>query len=164
MRQNLPKWKSHLEVRRLADSDVKNWMFGAKGDETTMKKVAWAIWIVMLALVVSGELLPGTSPPMRWVSSTGISDKVLHYGAYTLLAVIPMLGFAQTGGSLWALAMILLGVALEFAQRVVPGRSFELGDITANTLGVLTGVAAGWAGRKIRSIAAVREPKERHGP
>ena len=129
-----------------------------------MTKVAWTLWIVMLALVVSGELLPGTSPPMRWVGSTGISDKVLHYGAYTMLAGIPILGFARTGGVLWALAMIPLGVALEFAQKIVPGRSFELGDITANTLGVLTGVAAGWAGKKIRSIVALRLPESRHGP
>ena len=129
-----------------------------------MTKVAWTLWIVMLALVVSGELLPGTSPPMRWVGSTGISDKVLHYGAYTMLAGIPILGFARTGGVLWALAMIPLGVVLEFVQKAVPGRGFELGDITANTLGVFTGVAAGWAGRKIRSLLAMRLPKGRHGP
>ena len=129
-----------------------------------MTKVAWTLWIVTLALVVSGELLPGTSPPMRWVGSTGISDKVLHYGAYTLLGGIPILGFAQARGVLWALAVIPLGIVLEFVQKVVPGRSFELGDITANTLGVLTGVAAGLAaGKKIRLIAALRPPRGRHG-
>ena len=129
-----------------------------------MQKVTWTVWIVTLVLVISGELLPGTSPPMRWVSSTGISDKVLHYGAYTLLAVIPILGFAPAAGVRWALAMIPLGVVLEFVQKAVPGRSFELGDITANTLGVLTGIAAGCAGRKILSIAAMRLPEGRHGP
>ena len=56
-----------------------------------MTRLAWTLWIVTLSLAVLGELLPGTSPPIRWVSSTGISDKVLHYGAYTLLAGIPIL-------------------------------------------------------------------------
>lgn len=141
-----------------------NCTFGAKGADAVMTKLTWTLWIVMLALVVSGEVLPGTSPPMRWVSSTGISDKVLHYGAYTLLAGIPTLGFPGVVGVLCAMAMIPLGVVLEFIQKAVPGRGFELGDITANTLGVLTGVAAGWAGRKIRSLAAMRLPEGRHGP
>ena len=143
---------------------MNNCAFGEEGVDAVMKKVAGTLWIVMLVMVVSGELLPGTSPPMRWVSSTGISDKVLHYGAYMILAGLPILGFAQLGGILWALAMVPLGVVLEFVQKVVPGRSFDLGDITANTLGVLTGVVAGWAGRKIWSITAMRQPEGRHGP
>ena len=129
-----------------------------------MTRLAWTLWIVTLSLAVLGELLPGTSPPIRWVSSTGISDKVLHFGAYTLLAGIAIVGFPQGAGVRWALAMIPLGVVLEFVQKVVPGRSFELGDITANTLGVLTGDAVGLAaGKKIRFIAALRPRRGRHG-
>jgi glycopeptide antibiotics resistance protein len=45
-------------------------------------------------------------------------------------------------------------VALEFAQRLVPGRSFEVGDMIANTLGVCAGlvVAALLRGRKAFSV------------
>jgi len=129
--------------------------FGTKPGDVVMTKVAWILWIALLALVVTGELIPGTSPPLRWVSATGISDKMLHCGAYTLLAAIPVLAFAQARSVLWALALMPVGVVLEFLQNVVPGRSFELGDITANTLGVLAGIAAGWAGRKIRFTAAI---------
>jgi len=128
---------------------------GTKAGDVFMTKVVWILWMVLMTLVVAGELIPGTSPPMRWVSSTGISDRLLHCGAYTLLAGIPVLGFAQARGVLWALALMPVGVVLEFLQNVVPGRSFELGDITANTLGVLAGIAAGWAGRKIRFTAAI---------
>jgi hypothetical protein len=135
-----------------------------KGEDAVTQKVAWTVWIVTLVLVVTGELLPGTSLPMRWISSTGISDKVLHYGAYTLLAGIPILGFFPASGLRWALAMIPLGVALEFIQKLVPGRDFELADMVANTLGVLTGIAAGWAGRKMLSIGAMRAPENRHKP
>jgi VanZ family protein len=47
--------------------------------------------------------------------------------------------------------MIALGAALELAQKLVPGRSFEWGDMLANTAGVLTGMAAGWVARKHES-------------
>lgn len=107
-----------------------------------------AVWVAALVAVIVGELLPGTSAPMRWINSTGISDKALHYGAYIVLAGIPVFNFARPAGVISALSMILFGVALEFAQKVVPGRGFQMADILANTLGVLTGIAAGWAGRR----------------
>jgi glycopeptide antibiotics resistance protein len=45
-------------------------------------------------------------------------------------------------------------VALEFAQRLVPGRSFEVGDMITNTLGVCAGLAlaALLRGRKAFSV------------
>jgi hypothetical protein len=39
--------------------------------------------------------------------------------------------------------MILLGVALEFGQKLVPGRAFEVRDMFINGFGVLTGIAIG---------------------
>ena len=48
-----------------------------------------------------------------------------------------------------ALAMILLGVALEFGQKLVPGRGFEVRDMFINGFGVLTGIAIGILGRRI---------------
>ncbi len=83
-----------------------------------MTKLTWTLWIVMLALVVSGEVLPGTSPPMRWVSSTGISDKVLHYGAYTLLAGIPTIGFPPEELGDQTYIKMLLREGLDRQERV----------------------------------------------
>jgi hypothetical protein len=116
-----------------------------------VERVARAAWWAALAMVIVGELLPGASAPMKWVGETGISDKVLHFGAYLVLAGIPVYGFARPRGVRWALAMIALGAALELAQKLVPGRSFEWGDMLANTAGVLTGMAAGWVARKHES-------------
>ena len=39
--------------------------------------------------------------------------------------------------------MILLGVALEFAQKLVPGRAFETRDMFINGPRVFTGIATG---------------------
>jgi hypothetical protein len=51
------------------------------------------LWLLALAVVVTGELLPGYSAPMRWVGATHVNDKMLHFAAYTLLAFIPVFGF-----------------------------------------------------------------------
>ena len=46
--------------------------------------------------------------------------------------------------------MILLGALLDFAQNFVPGRTFDLYDILANTLGVIIGIALGLLTRRLR--------------
>jgi VanZ family protein len=97
------------------------------------------LWLLALVCVVTGQLLPGDSAPMRWIGATHVSDKLLHFAAYTLLAFIPVFGFKVRPGILAALSLIPLGVVLEFAQRLVPGRGFEVADMVANTLGVLAG-------------------------
>jgi VanZ family protein len=102
-----------------------------------------------LVVVIVGELLPGDSAPMVLLSSTNISDKVFHFVAYMGLAFLPMLGFRPLAGIACAGSMILLGIALEFAQTLVPGRSYEVADMVANTLGVCTGIAAGLLGRRL---------------
>jgi VanZ family protein len=94
--------------------------------------------------VIVGSLLPGSSTPIRELSLLPISDKVMHFSAYLLLALLPLISFKGRWRALFcALLMIVLGVALEGGQWFSPGRSVELGDALANTLGVLTGTLAG---------------------
>ena len=90
-------------------------------------KAATVLWLAAMGVVIAGELLGGASAPIHWVRSTGIGDKAVHYGAYTVLAGIPPMGFAQPGGILSALSMILLGLALEFAHKLALLRSFATG-------------------------------------
>ncbi len=113
--------------------------------------VALLLWIVALVIVVTGELLPEHSAPMEFIAAAELSDKLLHFGAYTVLAFIPTLGFSLPVGLSLAALMVVLGVGLEFAQRFVPGRSFEVADMVANACGVLVGVALALAVRKVRA-------------
>ena len=99
------------------------------------------LWAIVMVGVIIGELLPGNSQILSAVSSFGLSDKALHFGAYLLLSAIPSFGFERRRGTMAALSMVLLGVVLEFAQRMVPGRDFEIADMVANALGVLAGLA-----------------------
>ena len=53
-----------------------------------------------------------------------------------------------------ALAMILLGVALEFSQKLVPGREFEIRDMFINGADVLTGIAFGILSRIVPVVSS----------
>ena len=105
------------------------------------------LWLLAMAATITGELLPGNSTPMTWIAATHINDKTLHFAAYALLAFIPAFGFRLRHGIPLALSMILLGIALEFGQSLVPSRSFELADMMANALGVFAGIVVALVGR-----------------
>jgi VanZ family protein len=108
-------------------------------------------------LVVSiGELLPGESAPMRALSALDVSDKILHFGAYFILAFIPVFGLRSVYGWVCVLLSALAGVALEVLQSLVPGRSFDSVDLAANLVGLVAGAAIAvtaiaWWRRNIRS-------------
>jgi len=92
-------------------------------------RLLYLLWLLSFLLVVIRSLLPPSSPVMRAVGRLPVSQKVLHFCAYTWLA--------------------LLGVALELGQKLVPGRAFEIRDMFINGVGVLTGIAIGILSRRI---------------
>src|SRR6185295_5925529 len=88
-------------------------------------RLLYPLWIVSIFLVAIGELLPAASPVMRAVGRLPVSLKVLHFAAYAWLAFLALLAIKRRPIALLAaLASILLGVALEFGQSLVPGRGF----------------------------------------
>ena len=99
---------------------------------------AWAAAVVWLSLT--------PSPPAIDVSQ---GDKAGHLFAYAVL----MFCFAQACARrlYLALALIALGVALEFAQGATGYRTFDVLDMTANALGVLAGWAAAILLRRLRT-------------
>ena len=107
-------------------------------------------WLLSILLVIMGSLLPATSPMIRAVGRLPVSQKVLHFCAYTWLALLALLAIRRRSLALLvALSIILLGVALEFGQKLVPGRGFEVRDMFINGFGVLTGIAIGILSRRV---------------
>lgn len=94
--------------------------------------IGWALVLVILAL----SLWPFLSVPDVGVSW---NDKVGHFIAYLVL----MLWFAQLyprPRHLWiGFRLVALGIFIEILQWLSGYRYFELADIGANMLGVLTG-------------------------
>jgi len=113
-------------------------------------RLLYIVWLLSILLVITGSLLPASSPVMRAVRRLPVSIKVLHFCAYTWLAFLALLAIRRPSHAfLGALAMILLGVTLEFGQKLVPGRGFEVRDMFINGTGVLMGMAIGIVGRRV---------------
>ena len=108
------------------------------------------LWAVLICCVIVGSLLPARSPVIVGIGRLHISLKVLHFLAYTSLALMALIAIRRRSAAvLAALAMILLGVALEFGQKLSPGRSCEIRDMFINGAGVLTGISIGFLSRRI---------------
>ena len=96
---------------------------------------AWVGAIVWLSLI--------PSPPTIELAQ---GDKLGHFLAYGILMFWFCQLYAEARTRLWyALGFAALGVGLEFAQRALGYRSFELFDMAANTIGI----GLGWVAAKL---------------
>lgn len=71
-------------------------------------------------------------------------DKVLHIGAYAVLAFLSYFSFRKSGLDKWAFALsfaltILYGISDEIHQFYVPNREAAIGDVLADSFGGLLG-------------------------
>jgi VanZ family protein len=118
-------------------------------------RLLYPLWILSILLVMIGSLLPASSPAIRAIGMLPVSAKGLHFCAYTWLALLALLAIKRRPVAvLAALAMIVLGVALEFGQKLVPGREFEIRDMFINGFGCLTGIAIAILSRRIVPAAS----------
>ena len=112
-------------------------------------RLLYLLWLLSILLVITGSLLPANSPVIRAVGRLPVNQKVLHFCGYTWLAILAFLTIKRRSlAVMLALSMILLGVALEFGQKLVPGRAFEIRDMFINGFGVLTGIVIGILSRR----------------
>ena len=92
----------------------------------------WAAAIVWLSLT--------SRPPQVDVQ---FGDKIGHFGAYGLLMGWFCLLYPRFPTRLkFAIGFIAMGVGLEFVQGHLGYRTYDVMDMTANTIGVLLGWAA----------------------
>jgi VanZ family protein len=100
-----------------------------------------ALWVAAVLLVVIGSLLPAATLMRLHYDSIAPNDKIVHFMGYTVLAVVPVALLELLGvGVALAASMIPMGILLEFLQRLVPGRTYEVADMVADSLGVFSGI------------------------
>jgi VanZ family protein len=92
--------------------------------------LGWA-WV---ALIVYLSVTP--SPPHIDVEQ---SDKAGHLGLYLIAALLFSLLHQKRAALLHCLGLVALGIALEFVQRWLGYRSFEVADMVADAVGVAAG-------------------------
>lgn len=103
------------------------------------------IWLVGCAAIIAGSLIPALAPPEATIALLPL-DKLLHFGAYGVIALLPQVAIARpAAASLTALSMMLLGGAIELAQVHMAGRMASLDDALVNAVGVFGGMALGLA-------------------
>ena len=103
-------------------------------------RIIRVLWGISISIVIYYSLMPQVDFPVEFWNA----DKLYHCAAYGWLAVLPMMGFTLRRFALpAALSMIILGILLEIGQYYIPGRTFSLLDITANSLGVGLGIYLG---------------------
>lgn len=102
-----------------------------------------AIFVIWLAGVIWGSLINGTEmTSLENVLPLLASKAIRHFTAYTGLAIFSMLAFERWRGIAVALSMILLGILIEVAQYLSPGRTPALADAVLNAFGVISGIAS----------------------
>jgi VanZ family protein len=106
-------------------------------EQRTVLRLAW---LAAISVVIVGSLLPGNSFPLRLMTRLHLSDKVQHLTAYAVLAFIPALHEKRSRVVVAAISVVALGVVLEFAQSFSVERMFEVADMLADTLGVVSGL------------------------
>lgn len=103
----------------------------------------WSMaWIVAVALVVAGSLLPPADLPAQALGN----DKVMHFlGYFVLMAGAVQLYARRSSWVTMAVLLALMGVGLEWLQAWMHvGRTADRADALANTLGVLAGFTTGF--------------------
>jgi hypothetical protein len=124
-----------------------------------LRKAWLAVGWLGVGLVVFLSLTP--SPPQ--VDLGAYTDKWEHLTAYALLMWwFCQLQMALPGRVLTGVGLIVLGIALEFAQRAMGIRMFEISDMGAGGLGTALGWllapprtpgALGWFQRRLAPAA-----------
>ena len=103
------------------------------------RQIMLGLWVLAVVIVIAVSLATADTL-QRFGDLGGGHDKVGHFLAYTILTLLPGLIFRNPSDRvITALTMIVLGGALELAQRFVPGRSSEFADMIANFSGVVAG-------------------------
>jgi hypothetical protein len=94
-----------------------------------------SIGILLITLVIVASLMP--HPPH--IAQFRGNDKLGHFAAY--IAIMFWFGQIYTRNrARWtmALAFVILGISLEYLQRLSGYRTFEYADMGANAAGVLS--------------------------
>ncbi len=100
-------------------------------------RTIFIVWCISICAVSYFSLIPQLELPVDFWNA----DKAYHCAAYAWLSALAMLSFPIRRLALSsALFMIILGILLEIGQHFIPGRSFSLLDMAANSLGVFLGI------------------------
>lgn len=104
--------------------------------------IIWGLIITSIILIPGGSL-----PNLEFFNLLGL-DKLVHFFAFAILTLMMIIGLSKQYSDgcyhfnifyLTIFSLIGYGILLEFIQRYIPERNFEIWDAVANGLGVIFG-------------------------
>ena len=128
-----------------------------------LARIAFAL---VLAVVLVSVLLPNTdlawmrehwawfNRPMLWIEQANSRVNLVHLVLFLLLGIAARAALPGWNAGRMAAALLLLGIATELLQIVVPGRDPRIADVVVD---IVAGMA-GWAFAHVvaRCLAAAR--------
>ncbi len=106
--------------------------------------IFWMVIILLLTLT-PGENMPSTS---LWDELLSL-DKIAHLFIFSVLVFLMIVGLSKQYAYVYlrkyalkisVITGIVYGIIIEIIQQFIPGRSFELADIVADSVGCLIGL------------------------
>lgn len=111
---------------------------------TLLKPFAAYILVAWVIIIIIVSSLPNIPTLKFHTSKSDIRlDYLIHFCEYGSLAFLAYLTFAKRFRTtvkmffLVTIGLVLFAVADEFHQKLIPGRSFNVGDIISNISGIL---------------------------
>ncbi|TWF45016.1 VanZ like protein [Chitinophaga polysaccharea] len=112
------------------------------------------IWIILILIICT---LPGKDIPTNSFFEKVHFDKIVHFGLFGGVVLFLSLGIYQQKRYISPVTLITLviiaatyGLAIEFIQKYwAIGRSFDIYDIVADTLGAIAGI---WVFKIVRHL------------
>jgi VanZ family protein len=102
-----------------------------------MPPLSWLFWGRAAFVCAALALAVASLTPSDYLPHHSAKDKVLHFVGYAVLAVFALQVIRNRSRQAGCMViLVVMGIALEFGQMFVPGRSFELWDMAANGCGV----------------------------
>lgn len=102
-------------------------------------RVLAALYVALLLGIVALADLGVLGGLLTWIHHIPAADKLCHFLFALVLGCLVEAAHGGSGHALrWVLPIVLLE---ELSQLFVPGRSFDLGDLAADAVGILAGTA-----------------------
>ena len=107
------------------------------------------LFLLWTGLILFATLTPGDRVPDSFFPNIPYFDKIVHIGLFSVQSFLMIKSFPEPRKHsllkikkmVFALLICLsIAVFVEFMQKFVPGRSYELADLIANILGILLGL------------------------
>jgi len=115
-------------------------------------------WLVFTILITSISLSASFAPPAKFNI-----DKLGHFGANFIIAFVPALFYRKISALYFIIVgTISLGIFVEVMQTNIVGREGSIGDVIANSLGVVSAVLVAYKFNKIRDSNKKNNKNTKH--